>query len=85
MFKAIIRDSMISDTEKMLHLQHSVTGKAKTAIRGYGYDGESYTKALEELESRFGKPSLVVKATLGKQRSCARLNSNDAEAQKKFL
>ena len=71
MFKSIVHDLNISRNAKMQHLQNSVAGKAKTAVEGYGYGGESYSKALEELESRFGKPSVVIKATLGKLRSCS--------------
>ena len=66
MFKSIVHDSNISQNAKFHHLQNSVSGKAKTAIEGYGYGGESYGKALEELYSRFGKPSLIVKTTLDK-------------------
>lgn len=58
MFKSIVHDANLS-----LNLQSSVVSKAKSAIEGYGYSGDSYYDALKELESRFGKPSLVVKVT----------------------
>jgi len=60
MFKSIVHDANSSLNGKMQHLQNSVTGRAKSAIEGYGYGGDSYYEALKELESRFGKPSLVV-------------------------
>ena len=66
MFKSIVHDANLSLNGKMQHLQNSVIGKAKSAIEGYGYSGDSYYEALKELESRFGKPSLVVKVTLDK-------------------
>ena len=74
----------ISLNSKMQHLQNSVTGKAKTSIEGYGYGGDSYNKALSELESRFGKPSLVIKATLGKLRTFNRLQDNDPECVRSY-
>ena len=64
MFLSIIDDAEISNNAKMQHLQNAVTGRAKDAIAGYGYSGELYAEALQKLESRFGKPHVVVKAHL---------------------
>jgi len=70
MFKSVDHDANLSLNGKMQHLQNCVIGKAKSAIEGYGYSGNTYYEALKELESRFGKPSLVVKSHLTKpQRS----------------
>ena len=60
----------------MQHLQNSVVGRAKSAIEGYGYSGDSYYEALKELESRIGKPSLVVKVTLDRLRKTARIQND---------
>ncbi|CAB3977073.1 Hypothetical predicted protein [Paramuricea clavata] len=84
MFKSMVGDANISLNAKMQHLQNSVMGKAKTSIEGYGYSGDSYNKALSELESRFGKPSLVIKATLGKLRTFNRLQDNDPESVRSY-
>jgi hypothetical protein len=84
MFKSMVGDANISLNAKMQHLQNSVTGKAKTSIEGYGYSGDSYNKALSELESRFGKPSLVIKATLGKLRTFNRLQDNEPESIRSY-
>ena len=85
MFKSMVGDSGISLNAKMQHLQNSVTSKAKTTIEGYGYSGESYNAAMAELETRFGKPSLVIKATLGKLRACKGLQDNDPESVRATL
>ena len=61
---------------KMQHLQNSVIGRAKSAIEAYGYIGDSYYEALKELESRFGKTSLVVKVTLDRLRKTARVQND---------
>ena len=53
-----VHDADLSLNGKMQHLQNSVVGRAKSAIEGYGYSGDSYYEALKELEARFGKPSL---------------------------
>ena len=73
----------------MQHLQNSVTSKAKTAIEGYGYGGESYNVAVAELKTRFGKPkpllvSHSIKATLGKLRASNRLQDNDPEGVRSY-
>jgi hypothetical protein len=77
----MVDDSQISLNAKMHHLQNSVMDKAKTSIQGYG--GESYKKALSELESRFSKPLLVIKATLGKLRSFT-LQDDDPESVRSY-
>ena len=63
MFKSIVHDADLSLNGKMQHLQNSVVGRAKCAIEGYGYSGDSYYEVLKELEARFGKPSPVVSYT----------------------
>ena len=67
-FKSIVHDANLSLNGKMQHLQNSVIERAKSAIEGYGYNGDSYYETLNELESRFGIPSLVVKVTLDRLR-----------------
>ena len=68
MFKSIVHDADLSLNGKMQHLQNSVVGRAKSAIEGYGYSGDSCCEAFKELEARFGKPSLVVNVTLDRLR-----------------
>ena len=69
MLKSIVHDANLSLNGKVQHLQNSVIGRAKSAVEGYGYSGDSYHEALKELESKFGKPSLIVKVTLDRLRS----------------
>ncbi|XP_068690820.1 uncharacterized protein [Montipora foliosa] len=76
MFKSIVHDANVSLNGKMKHLQNSVVGRAKSAIERYGYSGDSYYEALKELESRIGKPSLVVKVTLDRLRKTARIQND---------
>ena len=71
MFKPIVHDANFSLNGKMQHPQNSVTGRATSATEAYGYGGDSYYEALKELESRSGKPSLVVKVTLDRLRNTA--------------
>ena len=60
----------------MQHLQNSVVGRAKSTVEGYGYSRDSYYEALNELEARFGKPSLVVKVTLDRLRKTSRMKND---------
>ena len=76
MFKSIVHDADLSLNGKMQHLQNSVVGRAKSAIEGYGYSGDSYFEALKELETRFGKPSLVVEVTLHRLRKTSRMKND---------
>jgi len=76
MFKSIVHDANLSLNGKLQHPQNSVIGRAKSAIEGYGYSGDSYYEALKELESRFGKPSLVVKVTLDRLRQTTRVQND---------
>ena len=85
MFKSIVHDANLSLNGKMQHLQNSVIGKAKSAIEGYGYSGDSYYEALKELETRFGKPSLVVKVTLDKLRKTAGLQNDKPQEVRNLL
>ena len=66
MFRAIIHQSEMSLSEKMMHLQQNVVGKAKAAIAGFRYNGNLYHQALKRLEDRFGRPHVVVQAHLDK-------------------
>ena len=50
--------------DKMTHLQQNVTGKAKSAVAGFRYNGSHHHEALRCLENRFGKPHVVVQAHL---------------------
>ena len=76
MFKSILRDADLSVNGKIQHLQNSVVGRAKSTVEGYGYSGDSYYEALNELEARFGKPSLVVKVTLDRLRKTSRMKND---------
>ena len=76
MFKLIVHGANVSLNGEMPHLKNSVTGRAKSAIEGYGYGGDSYHEALKELEFRFGKPSLVVKVTLDRLRKTAHVQND---------
>ena len=52
LFKSIVHDDL-SLNGKMQRLQNAVVGRAKSAIDAYGYIGDSYYKALKELEVRY--------------------------------
>ena len=84
MFQSIIDDADISRNAKMQHLQNAVVGRTKEAIEGYGYSGELYADALEKLESRFGKPHIVVKAHLNRLRKWVKLSDDHLHEVRRF-
>lgn len=84
MFHAIIHQTEMSNAEKMTHLQQTVVGKAKSEIAGLLYNGELYDQALKRLESRFGKPHIVVQAHLDKLAKTPPVIENDATSVTTF-
>ena len=65
LFKALVHDQpSLSDTEKIAHLQASVSGLAQQTISGMLYDGSLYHQALETLEERFGQDDDIIKFNL---------------------
>lgn len=84
MFQSIIHEASISPNAKMQHLQNSVSGKAKEAIEGFGYSGTLYVSALGKLESRFGKPDVVVKSHLNRLRRWNRLSDDRLQEVRHF-
>ena len=64
LFQATVHAANIDDSVKMNHLKTMVTGKAKEAIAGLGYNAEMYNVAWNVLVRNFGKPQMVVNAQL---------------------
>ena len=66
LFCALVDDQdSLSKTEKMVHLQASVTGLARKTIAGFMYSPDLYSDALAALQERFGRKRDVVRAHLG--------------------
>ena len=55
-----------------------------SAIAGYGYSGELYGEALQKLESRFGKPHVVVKAHLNYLQKWSKLSDERLHKIRRF-
>ena len=65
LFKTLIHDQRgLSNSEKLAHLQSSLTGIAKQAVEGMLFDGELYPAALQTLMERFGREGDIVNANL---------------------
>ena len=65
LFKTLIHEQRsLSNSEKLAHLQSSVTGVAKQAVEGMLFDGELYPVALQTLKERFGREGDIVNANL---------------------
>ena len=65
-FLAKVDGSGASDSHKMVYLKTLVTNKAKAAIEGMGYSGQTYHLAWQTLKHDYGRPELVVNAQLRK-------------------
>ena len=49
LFKCLVHDQPLTDTQRMTHLQRALDGKAKKAIGGMLSHGHFYREALKEL------------------------------------
>ena len=62
LFKYLVHDQPLTDTQRMTYLQRALTGNAKRAIGGMINHGHLYKAALTELEEQFGNEELVAGA-----------------------
>ena len=64
LFKCLVHDQPLRDTQRMMHLQRALGGNAKRAVSGMLTHGHLYKEALKELEEPFGNEELVAGAYL---------------------
>lgn len=64
LFKALVHEQGLSDTEKIIYLQSSVKGAAERAVSGMLFDGSMYNQVIKELSNRFDDPGLISKALI---------------------
>ena len=85
LFKALVHDQpSLSDTEKIAHLQASVSGLAQQTISGMLYDGNLYHQALKALEERFGQDDDIIKYNLNSIFDAPDPSEDDAESLERF-
>ena len=59
-FRLVQNNTSFTDTHRNTYLQNTITGKTKDVIQAYSRDPAYYTRALNELMSYFGDPTMVV-------------------------
>ena len=64
LFKCLVHDQPLTDTQRMTHLQRALVGNAKRAVEGMLTHGHLYREALKELEEQFGNEESVAGAYL---------------------
>ena len=65
LYKSLVHNQQtLSSTEKMAHLQSTVTGLARRTIAGMLYDGSLYEDAVQALQDRFGREEDIIHANL---------------------
>ena len=78
LFKALVHDRReLSDTERLIYLQSSLTGPAQLAVSGLLYDGSFYNEALQELQYQFGDRATVVRESLDSVLHLPNVQEND--------
>jgi len=66
LFKCLVHDQPLTDTQRMTYLQRALVGNAKRAIGGMLNHGHLYKAALTELEERFGNEEIVAGAFMNR-------------------
>ena len=85
LFQALVDSQVsLSKTEKMVHLQTSVTGVAQKSIAGFMYNPDLYDQALAVLKERFGREKDVVRAHLNAMFNAPRPSAFSASALEDF-
>ncbi|XP_077982843.1 uncharacterized protein LOC144437710 [Glandiceps talaboti] len=71
-----------SDDERMSYLEQYTTGEAHKIILGYSHLNSDigYSKAMEELKTRYGDPEVVAAAYIKKALNWPAIKSDDAKA-----
>ena len=64
MFKCLVHDMPLTDTQQMTYLQRALVGEVKRAIGGMLNHGHLYRNTLTELEEQFGKEEVIAGAYL---------------------
>ena len=64
LFKCLVHDQPLTNTQRMTHLQRALTGDARNAVGGMLNHGHLYRAALTELEEQFGNEEIVAAAYL---------------------
>ena len=85
LFKTMVHDQpSLSSTEKMAHLQASVTGLAQQHIKGMLCSGDLYDEAIKVLNDRFGREQDIVDANLREIFSCPSPSYLDPTSLERF-
>ena len=74
----------MTTSEKMAHLQNSVSGPARALIGSMTWDGSSYDDALKALKERYGQEVDIVHSMLKTVFSCAPPKAFDAKSLEKY-
>ena len=64
LFKCLVHDQPLTDTQRMTHLQRALAGNAKKAVGGMLTHGHLYREALKEFEEQFDSEESVAGAYL---------------------
>ena len=85
LFRTLVHEQpTLTPTEKMAHLQSSVTGLAKTAIGGMLYRGELYEEAVTVLQNRFGQERDIIYSNMNANFSCPSPSYHDPATLERY-
>ena len=81
---ATVDKGIIQDLEKMSNLKTLLSGKAKSATSGIGYSGPLYSAAWSILETKFGRPHLIIDVQLESLRKANKVKPHDSASLIQF-
>ena len=84
-FVSIVDEADIPVSEKMLRLQNSLSGKARTMVKDLGYCLNAYERAKSKLEKKYGGERRLMIKHLTALRHFPKIKSRNLEEMENFL
>ena len=84
-FVSIVDEADIPVSEKMLRLQNSLSGKARTMVKDLGYSLNAYERAKSKLEKKYGGERRLMIKHLTALRDFPKIKSRNLEEMENFL
>ena len=84
-FVSIVDEAGIPVSEKMLRLQNSLSGKARTMVKDLGYSLNAYERAKSKLEKKYGGERRLMIKHLTALRDFPKIKSRNLKEMETFL
>ncbi len=84
-FRSKVEDNCDSPEERLMYLEQYTTGEPQQIVIGYSYlKADGYSKALSELDRRYGDQDIIVSAFITKALSWGQIRGDDPKELDRF-